>query len=155
MSQKDTPGVHFPPPFMFFLTGWAGWWLGHKMGWLVFGSSDWLDLLGVVLIVAGFALGAWALLPFLFHKTSPLPWEADDKLLVTGPYRFSRNPMYAGMALLYAGVGIGLGSGMVILLLLPLILIINRFVIAGEEAYLLRTFGEEYRTFHSKVRRWL
>ncbi|VAV86616.1 hypothetical protein MNBD_ALPHA06-2130, partial [hydrothermal vent metagenome] len=79
----------------------------------------------------------------------------DSELLVFGPYKFSRNPMYAGMALIYLGVVLILGSGLGLVLMLPLIWIMNRYVIAGEEAYLSRKFGSDYVEYQNKVRRWL
>jgi protein-S-isoprenylcysteine O-methyltransferase Ste14 len=155
MSQQDTPGIHFPPPLMFFLAGIGGLWLGRKTGWLTFVPSSLIESMALGLIGLGFVLGTWALFPFFLKGTSPLPWESDTKLLTEGPYRFSRNPMYAAMALVYIGICLQTGSGLALLLLLPLILIINRFVIAGEEVYLLRTFGTAYQTYCQTVRRWL
>ncbi|PHR54479.1 MAG: isoprenylcysteine carboxyl methyltransferase [Robiginitomaculum sp.] len=155
MSGKDNPGVHFPPPLMFFLSGLVGWQAGLRLGWLVFVPSTTIQMAALGLIVAGLALGAWSMFPFFAAGTSLLPWEPDSQLLTAGPYRFSRNPMYAGMALLYGGVCLQLGSGLALALILPLILLINRYVIAGEEAYLTRTFGETYQAYQGKVRRWL
>ncbi|MCF6291946.1 MAG: isoprenylcysteine carboxylmethyltransferase family protein [Robiginitomaculum sp.] len=155
MEKQDNPGIRFPPPLIFFLCGIAGWLIGSRLGFLVFEQAKITDILGLVLAAFGFLLSAWSMLPFLAAKTSMLPWTSDSKLLIGGPYRFSRNPMYAGMALIYSGVGVLLGSGLVIVLLVPLIVIMNRYVIAGEEAYLTREFGDEYLKFTQKTRRWL
>jgi len=155
VEQQDNPGIRFPPPLMFLLCGLAGWLIGSRLGFLVFEQSKITGILGLVLLALGFLLGTWSMLPFLAAKTSMLPWTSDSKLLIDGPYRFSRNPMYAGMALIYSGVGVLLGSGLVIVLLVPLIVIMNRYVIAGEEAYLTRQFSDEYKTYQQKVRRWL
>jgi protein-S-isoprenylcysteine O-methyltransferase Ste14 len=155
MENQDNPGIRFPPPLMFFLCGLAGWLIGNSLGFLVFEQIKATDILGLVLAVLGFLLGAWSTLPFFKAKTSMLPWTSDNKLLTSGPYRFSRNPMYASMALIYTGIGVLLGSGLVIVLLVPLIVIMNRYVIAGEEAYLTREFGDEYLEFTQKIRRWL
>jgi len=154
-SSTDNPGIKFPPPLIFFLTGLAGWLLGKTTGWLVFLPGLALEIGAFSLLAIGFLLFFWSMLPFLVNKTSALPWTADSKLLVGGPYRFSRNPMYASMALLYLGISLQLGSGIAIILLVPVIFIMNQYVIKGEEAYLTRTFGEEYRNYQQKVRRWL
>jgi len=75
--------------------------------------------------------------------------------VVQGPYRFTRNPMYVGLAALYAGVTL-LVNSLWPLLLLPVVLVVIRWrVIAREEAYLERKFGDVYRTYTTRVRRWL
>ena len=114
MEKQDNPGVRFPPPLMFFLSGLAGWFIGSRFGILTFEQVIITDIFGLILAVLGFLLGFWSMLPFLAAKTSMLPWTSDSKLLVGGPYKFSRNPMYAGMALIYTGIGVLLGSGLVI-----------------------------------------
>jgi len=155
MEKQDNPDIRFPPPLMFFLSGLVGWLIGSRFGILTFEQITITDTFGLILAAIGFLLGVWSMLPFLAAKTSMLPWTSDSKLLTDGPYRFSRNPMYAGMALIYSSVGVLLGSGLVIVLLVPLVVIMNRYVIAGEEAYLTREFGDEYKTYQQKVRRWL
>lgn len=72
-----------------------------------------------------------------------------------GPYRFSRNPDYLGQALVVAGLGLVLGNGWVLLALVPALLLVRYGVIAREERYLERKFGEDYRCFRRRVRRWL
>ncbi|HUH84416.1 MAG TPA: methyltransferase, partial [Stellaceae bacterium] len=67
----------------------------------------------------------------------------------------SRNPLYLSLTLVYAGVGIIANSIWVLLLLIPVILIMNNSVIGREEAYLARTFGDEYERYRKTVRRWL
>ncbi len=153
--KTDNPGVRFPPPLIFFLTGLAGWFVGKVTGFLVFSLSPLLQVAALVLLGLGVVLFVWSTMPFLTHKTSLLPWTPDSKLLTAGPYRFSRNPMYAGMALLYLGLSLQLGSGLAMILILPVILVINQYVIKGEEAYLTRTFGHEYQEYQKRVRRWL
>ena len=85
----------------------------------------------------------------------PLQPHKATALVVTGIYRFTRNPMYVGFALLLAAWAIYLGS-VIGLALLPLfILYMNRFQIAREEAALLERFGESYRSYCRQVRRWV
>ena len=75
--------------------------------------------------------------------------------MTTGPYRFTRNPAYLGMALTYVGIAL-LSSAVWVLLPLPLVLaVIDRGVIAREERYLQRKFGEEYLSYKRTVRRWV
>ena len=76
-------------------------------------------------------------------------------IATTGPYRWTRNPMYLGMALIYAGLAIGV-DGPIAFALLPLVLIaIQTQVIAREERYLEAKFGGDYRRYKAEVRRWL
>jgi protein-S-isoprenylcysteine O-methyltransferase Ste14 len=76
-------------------------------------------------------------------------------LLTTGIHGWSRNPMYVGMFLLYAGIGMAAGSPWVLVLALPLLIILHYVVVAREEAYLEQRFGDAYRDYKARVRRWL
>ena len=76
-------------------------------------------------------------------------------LVVDGIYRWSRNPLYLAMTLLYIGLAIAAGSAWAIMLLIPLQVVMNIGVISREERYLEREFGEAYRAYKSCVRRWL
>ncbi|MFI5210728.1 MAG: methyltransferase family protein, partial [Gemmatimonadales bacterium] len=69
--------------------------------------------------------------------------------------RFSRNPMYVGMTLLYLGIALWANSLWPLLLLPAVLVVMRRGVIAREEAYLERRFGDEYRSYRARVRRWL
>jgi protein-S-isoprenylcysteine O-methyltransferase Ste14 len=93
----------------------------------------------------------------LFRRTGqdPKPWEPTPEIISTGVYRYTRNPMYVGMALLQIGIGVGLANGW-ILALVPLVLVlVYRTAIRHEEAYLERKFGETYASYKRSVRRWL
>ena len=121
-------------------------------------------LIYAVPLVAGLLLQHWRPMPFvpgwaavplgiacvLFGLLRP-----STAVVTTGPYRFSRNPMYVGITLLYVGVAIWVNTVWP-LPFLPVILIVMHYgVIVREEAYLERTFGEEYRQYRQRVRRWL
>ena len=73
----------------------------------------------------------------------------------TGPYRFMRNPIYLGMFLGLVGLAIAFDSLWLLVALVPFALVIRYGVVAREEAYLDRKFGDVYRRFRSRVRRWL
>jgi protein-S-isoprenylcysteine O-methyltransferase Ste14 len=74
---------------------------------------------------------------------------------MSGPYRISRNPMYLGLVLLYGGLACVFAIGWALPLLVPLILYTQVGTIVPEERYLERSFGESYRAYRSRVRRWL
>ena len=112
-------------------------------------------LLASILCLGGIALVGWALGLFRRAGTRAEPWHPSSALVLDGVYRFTRNPMYLGMAAIYAGIALIFDSAVSLLLGIPLILIIQRTVIAREERYLTARFGDDYRRYMSQVRRWI
>lgn len=110
---------------------------------------------GGVLIAAGLALSGLVMRHFARADTPVIPWQETRHLVVSGPYRFSRNPDYVGQTLIVAGLGLLLRNLWVLPLLVPALLLVRYGVIAREERYLERRFGDDYRRFRSRVRRWL
>jgi protein-S-isoprenylcysteine O-methyltransferase Ste14 len=150
----DTSGVAFPPPLLYvagFLVG-----LGLEVAFPVGRPPLTVTLVGVLIGAAGWLLldGA-AMRSFGRVKTSMIPFKPSTALVTDGPYRFTRNPMYVGMAFLYVALAFALGL-LWPLAVLPLVLLaVDRLVIAREEPYLERRFGEDYRAYRARVRRWL
>ena len=101
------------------------------------------------------ALDGAAMLFFRRAGTSMLPMNPTTALVTKGPYRFTRNPMYLGMAFLY--IAFALAFGVIwALILLPLVIVaVDQLVIALEEAYLVSNFGQPYCDYMARVRRWL
>ena len=152
--MKDNPGILLPPPFLF-LVALAGGVLvdGNVWRWRhALHASQWI---GAAVALAGVALILMTLLLFRRFRTRPEPWEAASALIAAGPYRLSRNPMYLGMALTAAGTGLFFESFVSLILLVGVVLVIDRWVIAREEAYLARRFGADYAVYKHRVRRWL
>jgi protein-S-isoprenylcysteine O-methyltransferase Ste14 len=110
---------------------------------------------GLLFVVLGLALGALSIRRFIQAGTSPVPGEPSTALVIEGPYRFTRNPIYIGFILIYFGLGLILTSLWVLALLIPVLLILQRGVVEREEAYLERQFGEDYRKYQARVPRWL
>ncbi len=150
-----SPGVVFPPPLLFALIGFGGWFLAKAYPALRFEAPFWIEMTGYILALAGFALELWTLALFRRAKTSALPWQGDNALIAQGPYKISRNPMYAGMLLLVTGLCLALGLTMALILIPFGALIIDRMVIAAEERYLTARFGDAYLAYCKTVRRWL
>jgi protein-S-isoprenylcysteine O-methyltransferase Ste14 len=115
----------------------------------------------VVLVTAAVGLVGWlaldgaAMLLFRRAGTGVAPMRPTTALVTTGPYRFTRNPMYLGMAFLYLGLALALGAIWSLAVLPAVLLAVDRIAIAREERYLEARFGEEYRTYMARVRRWL
>ncbi len=110
---------------------------------------------------AGFAViaGGGCIMPFVlrqFHwaRTNFDPRKATTALITGGPYRFSRNPSYVSLSLLYVGVGIAADSIWILGLLAPTLTVMHYGVICREERYLESKFGEEYLRYKGSVRRW-
>ncbi len=87
--------------------------------------------------------------------TSPDPGEPTKKIVVDGPFRLSRNPIYLSFTIIYAGITILTDASWPILLLPAAILVVQRGVIDREERYLEEKFGQEYMQYKARVRRWL
>jgi protein-S-isoprenylcysteine O-methyltransferase Ste14 len=96
-----------------------------------------------------------AVLWFRRKKTGLKPFSESTALVVEGPYRFTRNPIYAGFTLMLIGVALALGA-VSSLIAVPLYVAIIHFrFILPEEAHMERAFGEEYLALKRRVRRWL
>lgn len=112
-------------------------------------------MVGAILAGAGLAGLAWAMSTFLTSGTPIIPVKRASRLVTHGPYRYSRNPMYASLTLAYAGVALTTEMWWA-LILLPLVLsTLYLTVIAREERYLHSEFGDAYREYTTRVRRWL
>lgn len=148
------PGVFVPPPLQFGAAVAAGLLLdGNAPRWGQL--TDLPHFAGGVVALAGLALIAICLGLFRRFQTRPEPWEPDQALIATGVYKFSRNPMYLGMALLCLGIALFFESLVGIFLVGAALVVIDRYVVAREEAYLARRFDGEYEAYRAKVRRWL
>lgn len=142
-----------PAPYAAALLG--GWWLDRNVHALALDGGAMLPVLGWLLVGIGLALFGWTLWTFARHRTTVNPYRAASTLCTEGPFRFSRNPIYLGDWLLLAGVALLLETAWP-LLFAPLIWVVLRYgVIRHEEAHLEARFGDSYRAYKARVRRWL
>ncbi len=117
--------------------------------------APWRQLSAGFCLAASGVLFAWGLTCFARARTNPIPFHNSAALLTSGPYRFSRNPLYVSAALLYAGLALW-WKVLWALPLLPLALAaLRRLVIDKEESLLGSRFGAEYLAYKGRVRRWL
>ena len=100
-------------------------------------------------------LSLWSFAWFARQRTTIIPNRPAHALVLDGPFRVTRNPLYLALAFLSIGAGLWLNTWWVLILLLPAIALVDRFVIRREEAYLRRRFGAEYDAYTARVRRWL
>jgi protein-S-isoprenylcysteine O-methyltransferase Ste14 len=153
MQRRETAGVIAPPPVIYL--GFLG--LGFALEGLLPGAElpGWAQWLGAVVIVAGVALMISFELAFKRAGTDANPYRPSSALATDGPYRFSRNPGYLGMAITYIGITIAAEAPWSLVMLLPATLMIQYGVITCEERYLERLFGEEYLRYKQTTRRWI
>lgn len=155
-TLQDAAAVRLPPPFVFVASLLLGYGL-HRWAWalpipLATGALRWATL---VTAVAGG--GALAAAMGLFRRTEqdPAPWRPTPEILTHGVYRFTRNPMYVGMALFQMALAFHRANGWM-LALVPVSLIVVYFTaVRQEEAYLEAKFGDSYLRYKRAVRRWL
>lgn len=150
---EDVPGVLARPPLL--LAGFLGAGLLLHLAFpLSFLPQAATVLLGVALMLVAAAMAVWALGVMLLAGTNPDPHHAASALVEGGPFRFTRNPIYLGMVLFHAGVACLMDSGTALATLPGLIAVLHYGVMLREERYLERTFGEAYRRYCGRVRRW-
>ena len=151
------PLMNIPVPWMYVITFLAGIGLQYLVP-LAISAADVLlisRIAGMVLIAGGVLLAFSSLGIFRAARTTTVPFETPSKLVTWGPYRFTRNPMYVGLALTYVGVaGIQAQLWPVILLFL-LVIYIDKIVVPVEEARLRDVFGDAYEQYCARVRRWI
>ena len=119
------------------------------------GEGAVIKVLAGALTLASLALMASSIGNFRRSRTSIVPVRPATTLVIAGPYRFTRNPMYVGLAALTVALSLFLDTWWAMVLLMPVLLVVRVFVIAPEERYLQRRFGADYVAYTQRVRRWL
>jgi protein-S-isoprenylcysteine O-methyltransferase Ste14 len=160
MTDTETAGAIVRPPYLFLAALVGGFAADHLLP-LPFpvqriGLIHWISAgLAGSMVIIGSAVFA-ASIRNLSSAATPVQGTKPVSALVTGGiYGWSRNPIYTGMFLLYGGIGLAVRSPWILMLTLPLVITIRYGVVAREEAYLERRFGEVYRHYMARVPRWL
>ena len=155
-SQPDNAGVIAPPPLIF--VGVLA--IALAIDWLIAGPSLGMSyglrmLMATILLIPGGALLFAAGAGFSAAKTNIPPWKPSTALVTSGIYRYTRNPMYLGMALAYAALSV-FADSVIALAGLPVAMVVMHYgVIAREERYLEAKFGPSYREYKGRVGRWV
>lgn len=158
-TAPANPGVRFPPPLLFLLGFGIAWLLekyavrihlAHSVGTLAV-----LQSVGLLVTAAGFALMFWGLFTFAQVRTGIVPMRPATRIVTHGPYQFSRNPMYTGMATALAGGGLIVDSAWTLAMIPLVLLAVYHLVIKREEHYLIAAFPAEYGEYKARVRRFL
>jgi protein-S-isoprenylcysteine O-methyltransferase Ste14 len=154
-DTADTANVIIRPPIAWALAVLAGLTLQWVVSLPFMPASVPAGWVGGMVFVLALALFAWAIAT-ITRAGSNVPTNLPTTTIVeTGPYRFTRNPIYLGMFLGLVGLAIAFDSLWLLVMLVPFTLAIRYGVVAREEAYLERKFGDAYRQYRARVRRWL
>jgi protein-S-isoprenylcysteine O-methyltransferase Ste14 len=153
-ARPDSPGVRFPPPLLYVAAVLVGIWL-ERLWPVPIPRTPLVIAVGMALTGGWLALAVPSILRFWRSNTSIIPVRPAQALVVSGYYRFSRNPMYVSLALLTAAFGCFLGTWWPIVLLIPTLVLVQVLVIIPEERYLERRFGADYVAYTRRVRRWI
>ena len=145
------------PPLIYTAALLLAWVLERYDAW------KWLDSslaglpigVGIALFAIGIGLDLWTILTLRKAGTTMMPNAGAKALLTNGPYRFSRNPIYLGNTLAMAGFALAVRWGWLLLLVPVTVTAVSWLAISREEAHLDRRFGEDWRDYAKKVRRWL
>jgi protein-S-isoprenylcysteine O-methyltransferase Ste14 len=150
----DNPGVVAPPLLIFAVALVAGLLANRRCPTaLLPGALS--KMLGWPLVGGGLLLGLWGFREMRRAGTNVDPYHPTTAIVEGGPYAFTRNPLYVGMAPIYAGIG-ARANALPAALLLPVVLhLVDRGVIEREERYLEGKFGDDYLRYKGRVRRWI
>lgn len=158
-TKPDNPGVRFPPPLLFVGGLFLAWLLDTRVRSLpMFGTGSTtptMKFAGYALIIAGFGIAAWGMITFTRAHTAIIPHNPASSLVETGPYHFTRNPMYTGITVAYVGGILLLNTWWAVVFLPLALLLLFRFVVKREERYLSAEFGAAYDEYRQRVKRWL
>ena len=153
-GNKDRPNVIAFPPLVFGL----GLGIGFLLHWLwpvPIGSPQPPRWIGGALAVSSAVLALWGSQTMRRAGTNIKPTEPTTAIVQTGPFRFSRNPLYVSLTILYVGVSWMFNALIPLLLLPPLLIFVHFGIVRREERYLEAKFGSEYTDYCKRVRRWI
>lgn len=156
-EKRDAAAVRFPPPLIPLATILLGGFLDRvrpiDVGFEL--SAPIRYGVGGLVVTVALTLAGWAIAHFRRSGQNEKPWTPTTAIVGAGPYRFTRNPMYLGMVLLCIAAAILLASEWILALTPLCALALQSFAIRPEEAYLEGKFGDGYRAYKRRVRRWL
>lgn len=151
--KKDIPGIWAPPP-LFFLAGLA---VGSVAEWLwpfpILAQSLQYSA-GFALMAASAVIAGLSFREFARAKTSFEIHKPVEAIITSGPFRYSRNPLYLSLTMLYAGIAIAVDGIWIMAMLIPVLIAVHYGVILPEETYLERRFPDVYLPYKARVRRW-
>ena len=154
MIDKDSSGVTIPPPIVYFVCILIGLGLNYFWSFSFFPQSI-QGPIGYTIIALSILLFGLILREFSKSNTSTDYRKSTATIISSGPFYYSRNPVYLSLTMLNIGIAFVVDSFWIIIMTIPAVLIIHYAVILKEETYLIKKFGDEYRRYMSSVRRWI
>ena len=154
-AAADHPGVIVMPPLLYlgvFLVALLAQWLAPMP---IFATTAIAVALGLSLAVVAIAVARWGRRTMTAAGTNVRPTRPATTIVTTGPFRFSRNPLYVSLTLLYLGLTTAVNTWWGLVLLVPLLATMHFGVVLREERYLERKFGDSYREYRASVRRYV
>jgi protein-S-isoprenylcysteine O-methyltransferase Ste14 len=152
--SKDLPGVIACPPLIFVAALGLGLILHRLIPIWLFPLTISRPL-GIALCLTGVVVGFWGCATMLRAGTNVRPDRPVTALVTGGPFRFSRNPLYLSLIALYLGITLLLEALWPFMMLVPSLLIVHWRIVLREERFLEARFGDAYRAYKTRVRRWL
>jgi len=151
-ATNPSGAVHPTAP----MVAWAVAGIGLQTLWPL-SLPDWqaLEWVSRGLLLPGVVMVVWSLITLFRAGTTAEHSKPTTRLVTTGPFRLSRNPIYLGLTAILVGLSVDWGSPYLILLSLAFPVVLHRWTVRPEEAYLEQEFGEEFRRYRSSVRRWI
>jgi protein-S-isoprenylcysteine O-methyltransferase Ste14 len=153
-NNLDHADVKIPPPLIYVAGFVLGLALERFFPELVLPKIP-SRVAALLCIALGVTIAVWSVGLFHRERTSFVPIKPTTTLVIYGPYRFTRNPMYLGLVCVYLGIALWFGVFWALILLPAVMALIQRYVIIREEQYLERKFGGEYLKYKADVRRWI
>jgi protein-S-isoprenylcysteine O-methyltransferase Ste14 len=154
MTQRDNPGVIVFPPLLYGIAFAVV--LALRWFWTMPIFDHAVALWpGLALVILAVGIALWGRSALLAAGTNVNPSLPTTAIVTSGPFRFSRNPLYMALTLLYFGLTLAVNTWWGIVVLVPLLVLMHRGVVLREERYLEAKFGETYRQYRSVVRRYL
>ena len=153
-GDRDTAGVIAPPPLIFaipLIVGLVANWLS-PLPILAGRVGLWM---GIALAIAGLGLIVTGIIEFRRANTAVVPFSPTTAIVSSGPFRFTRNPLYLGFVLIYIGASLAANTLWPLFMLPLAILVLLHGVVKREERYLERKFGTAYTDYRARVRRWM
>jgi protein-S-isoprenylcysteine O-methyltransferase Ste14 len=154
-ADEDSPRIVAPPPVIFLVEIAVGFLLQLFVLPLSFFGFVFFLPIGLAMAVLSGAVAFWAMSTFKVVGTNINPAKPVTKIVTSGPFRFTRNPMYLALVLLQIGLGLSFANAWLLILLVPFMVVMRFGVIRPEESYLEKKFGEPYRDYKTAVRRWI
>jgi protein-S-isoprenylcysteine O-methyltransferase Ste14 len=154
-AAADHPGVIALPPFLYlgvFLAALVAQWFVPLP---IFATTAVAVALGSTLAVVAIAVARWGRRTMTAAGTNVRPTRPATTIVTGGPFRYSRNPLYVALTLLYVGLTTAVNTWWGMVLLVPLLATMHFGVVLREERYLDRKFGDSYRAYRSRVRRYV